>query len=96
MPDSQPEGWTPAHAAQSWATPPEYWPAGVKVMSLEGGDMMGVDDDGRLYWDGKPVEVAKTFGLSHWQKIGAFLTVCAAIVGAGAAAVSAYTDWVRP
>ena len=57
---------------------------------------MGVGDDGALYWDGKPVEVAKRLSLTTWQRIGAVLTVLAALTAAGASVASAIADWRAP
>jgi hypothetical protein len=34
------------------------WPPGVRPVTLESFDLLGVDKDNRLYWDGKPVESA--------------------------------------
>ena len=80
------------HAAQSLNDAPAHWPTGVRPISLDGLVLVGVGDDGRLYWDGLPVEVAKTFTLSWWQRLGAVAVSIAAIVAAIAACVSAYAD----
>jgi homospermidine synthase len=68
------------------------WPEGVQPINFDGIGHLGVGADGRLYWKGKPVEVARTFSLSRWQRAGAFLTVTAATVAAAAAVVSAWAD----
>jgi hypothetical protein len=53
----------------------------------------GVGDDGSLYWDGKPIQVAKRFDLSLGQKVGAVLTVCAALAAAAGSVASVVIDW---
>ncbi len=40
--------WSDGHRA------PE-WPPGVRSLSREGLRLLGLDDQGRLYWNGKPV-----------------------------------------
>ena len=39
-------------------------------VSLEELDVLGVDRQGRLYWDGIPVQVSGQ--LSRWQSIGVY------------------------
>jgi hypothetical protein len=80
------------HHAQSTATPPASWPPGIRPISLEGLDHIGVGLDGDLYWDGKPVVVRKGVSLTGLQKAGALIVGLAAVIGACAAAVSAYAD----
>jgi len=80
------------HGAQSTGTAPPHWPTGILPVSAEGLGLIGVGDDGRLYWDGIPVEVARTFTLSWWQRVVAIIVSLSAMVAAGAACVSAYAD----
>lgn len=80
------------HGAQSLNEAPLHWPDGVRPISLEGLSLVGVADDGRLYWDGIPVEVARTFTLSWWQRVAAILVSLSAVIAAAAACVSAYAD----
>ena len=82
------------HPAQSTGEPHAGWPAGVRPISMDGIDHLGVGDDGTLYWDGKPVEVRKSLTLTTMQKVGALAVAASAIVGAGAAAVSAYAEFM--
>jgi hypothetical protein len=56
-----------------------HWPADVRSISLEGLEFLGVDSTGRIYWDGKPVEITRTFSLTWWQKVGAVATVVSAV-----------------
>jgi hypothetical protein len=53
------------HARSKQAQP--GWPAGVTVITLKGLDHLGVDERGRLYWDGKPIEIARTPSLTKAQ-----------------------------
>jgi hypothetical protein len=41
-------------------------------------DRLSVSEDGRLYWDGKPVVVRRRIQLSPWQTFGAILIGLAA------------------
>jgi hypothetical protein len=53
-----------------------------------------VDRDGRLYWDGTPVEVSRR--LTGWQTLGAFvvgLFIVIGSVGSFAQGWSVYHDW---
>ncbi len=42
-----------------------------------------IDNDGRLYWDGKPVEVRRRISMSRGQVIGAFIIGMFVVIGAG-------------
>jgi len=87
---------TRGHYAQAKQDAPARWPKGVRSISIEGLELLGVGDDGRLYWDGVPVEVARTFTLSWWQRLGAVLVSLSAVVAAISAALSAYADLAKP
>lgn len=80
------------HPAQSTASEVEGWPKGVRPISMDGMGHLGVGNDGSLYWDGKPIEVRQSVTLTLWQRIAAATVALSAVVGAGAAAVSAYAD----
>jgi len=82
------------HTAQSTGEPHQGWPAGVRPISIDGLDHLGVSDDGALYWDGEPIEVRKSLTLTAMQKAGAVAVASSAIVAALAAVVSAYADFV--
>lgn len=81
------------HPAQSTADPVEGWPAGVRPISQDGLECLGVGNDGAIYWEGKPIEVRKTLYLGRWQRIGAITLAASAVVAAASAAVSAYCDY---
>ena len=36
------------------------WPEGVRTVSTDEQDALGVDAKGELYWHGKPVEIRRT------------------------------------
>jgi hypothetical protein len=80
------------HPAQANSGPKPQWPPGVRSISVDGLSHIGVGNDGSLYWDGKPIEVRKTLNLSWWQRAGAIAVAISAVVGAGAATVSAWSD----
>jgi hypothetical protein len=91
-----PPGSKTPHPAQSTGARPADWPEGIRPISVEGLSHIGVGNDGSLYWDGKPIQVARRFDLSVWQKIGAVLTVTAALAAAGGTVASAMADWRTP
>lgn len=72
------------------------WPDDVWSVGIDRFDFLGVDNDGALYWDGKKVEVRHPLSLTMWQRIGAVALTLSAVVGAAAAAVSAYADIAKP
>jgi hypothetical protein len=55
-------------------TPPAGWPKGVRQISMEGLSLLGLDEKGRLYFDGAEIQYAG-LSLTRWQKIGGFLVV---------------------
>ncbi len=54
---------------------------GVHALSDEGRRLLGLDRKGQLYWDGKPLEVRRRFGLTWRQKLVAGAVTAAAIAG---------------
>jgi hypothetical protein len=58
-----------------------HWPKGVEGITYSDIGKLGVDRDGRLHWDGKPVEVQRRLRFSRMQTIGAVLVGLAAIIG---------------
>ncbi len=66
--------------------------AGVKDLSR-----ISVSEDGRLYWDGKPVVVRRRIKLSPWQTFGVILIALAALMialsGAVHVTITAH-DWM--
>jgi len=57
---------------------------------------LSIDSDGRLYWDGKPVEVRRRILMSRSQVIGASIIGAFVVIGAIGAAIqgsAAMRDW---
>jgi hypothetical protein len=57
---------------------------------------LSIDDDGRLYWDGKPVEVRRRLTMSRAQIIGASIIgalVAIAAIGAAIQGVATTYEW---
>jgi hypothetical protein len=78
--------------------PPEVPPEGRNVHPVGMMDLsrLSIDNDGRLYWDGKPVEVRRRIMLSRTQAIGLAVIGGFVIVGALSAAIQATAaarDW---
>lgn len=73
------------------------WPKDVRPIALKESDGLGIDNDGRLYWDGKPVEIIGrrldlTWGQFWIAIVVAIFTVVGGI-GAAAQGWAAYHDW---
>lgn len=57
------------------------WPPGVRPISWSQMDALGVDNDGLLYWHGKPVEIRRSLTLTFWQSAGgAFVSGSAVVI----------------
>jgi hypothetical protein len=73
------------------------WPANVRPIGMGEADGLGIDDNGRLHWDGKPVEiVGQRLDLTWTQTIIAVLVAIFTAVAAFATSVQAWTayhDW---
>jgi hypothetical protein len=72
------------------------WPPKVRPISYDELDGLGVDDNGLLHWDGKPVEVGRRIDLTWTQTIIAIAVAVFTAIGAlGALAQGAvaYHDW---
>lgn len=85
---------TPASKAAPKAAPP----AGRNVHPINAEDLrrLSIDNDGRLYWDGKPVEVRRSMLMSRTQVIGASVIAAFVIMGAVGAIIQgslAARDW---
>ena len=63
------------------ASPRSNRPAGVSPVSYANMARLGVGQDGRLYWDGKPVEVQRRLKFSRLQIAGAAIVGLATLVG---------------
>lgn len=49
------------------------------IFEHDGGEL-GIDEKKRLYWNGKRIQVEKTFTLKPFQRLGAIITVFSAFV----------------
>ena len=72
--------------------------SGRHVQPLATADLsrLSIDNDGRLYWDGKPVEVRRRIDMSREQVVGAGIVAAFIVIGAIGAAVQgslALRDW---
>src|SRR5689334_19904488 len=66
------------------AAPEDHPQPGRNVHPINATDLsrLSIDADGRLYWDGKPVEVRRRILMSRAQVIGASLVAAFVIIGA--------------
>jgi hypothetical protein len=77
---------------------PEPKPQGRNRHPVDMTDLsrLSIDRDGRLYWDGKPVETHHRLSMSRRQIVGASLVAALVAIGAIGAAIqgaSAARDW---
>jgi hypothetical protein len=77
---------------------PEPKPQGRNRHPVDMTDLsrLSIDRDGRLYWDGKPVETHHRFSMSRAQIVGASIVAAFVVIGALGAAVQgsvAARDW---
>lgn len=68
------------------------WPPGVRQAGYDSFELLGVDNDNKLYWDGHPIEVRRRFDLTFWQRLGAVIVVFGAL-GAVAQGIDASHDF---
>jgi hypothetical protein len=73
------------------------WPAGVRQVALSEVGGLGIDANGRLHWDGKPVEIiGSRIDLTKGQfflALGVFVFTAIAAIAAVAQGWAAYNDW---
>jgi len=69
--------------------PQEPEPQGRNVHPVDMTDLsrLSIDRDGRLYWDGKPVEVRRRISMSRAQVVGASIVAAFVVIGALASAI---------
>ncbi len=61
--------------------PPSDWPEGVRGISLEGLNLLGVDEKyNKLHWDGKEVVLRTMFRLATFEK---GLAIAGLLIAAG-------------
>jgi hypothetical protein len=70
-------------------TEPQAEPQGRNIHPVEMTDLsrLAIDRDGRLYWDGKPVEVRRRISMSRAQVIGASIVAAFVVIGAISSAI---------
>jgi hypothetical protein len=77
---------------------PRKRPKGVRGIGQGELDGLGVDIDGRLYWQGRPVEIiGQRLVLSFWQRVYALILgagAFAAFVVTLAQGLTALADWM--
>jgi hypothetical protein len=70
------------------------WPKDVRPIGMGEADGLGIDPDGRLYWNGKPVEIiGRRIDLTWTQTVVAIAV--AVFTAIGALGESAYCGHVR-
>ncbi len=73
------------------------WPKNVRSIAIDETDGLGVDASGRLYWDGKPVEIiGQRIVLTFAQKIWAVIFAIAGLLAAAGAFAQgwvAFNEW---
>ncbi len=72
--------------------------SGRNIQPLATADLsrLSIDNDGRLYWDGKPVEVRRRIQMSRTQAVAASVVAVFVVIGAIGAAIQgslALRDW---
>ena len=71
------------------------WPRGVHKISQIGLDNIGVDNEGRLYWNGKMVKEANPLELTYPQEVSAIIAVMSGVVLALSTLALAVLDAAR-
>jgi hypothetical protein len=79
----------PAEGAAPEPEPQQPEPQGRNVHPVDMTDLsrLSIDRDGRLYWDGKPVEVRRRISMSRAQVVGASIVAGFVVIGAVASAI---------
>jgi len=77
----------PPESSETAAPPPK--PQGRNRHPVDMTDLsrLSIDRDGRLYWDGKPVEVHRRIAMSRPQIVGASIVAAFVVIGAIGAAL---------
>jgi hypothetical protein len=76
--------------------PPEKTSRNIHPLATADLSRLSIDNDGRLYWDGKPVEVRRRIQMSRTQAVVASVVSVFIVIGAIGAAVQgslALRDW---
>lgn len=70
---------------------PKHWPENVRMISQNGLSLIGLDDEGQIYLNGKRLHIEKRFAAQ--ERVIAWIATLATAVAAIAAVASAYADW---
>jgi hypothetical protein len=57
------------------------WPENVRPIGPDGTLFLGIDENNRLYWDGKPIEIQRRLKFSRLQVAGALAVGIATLIG---------------
>ena len=77
-------------------SPPKKTGRNVQPLATADLSRLSIDNDGRLYWDGKPVEVRRRIQMSRAQVVGASVVAGFVVIGAIGAVIQgslALRDW---
>ncbi len=77
-------------------TPEKVEGRNVHAVSAMDLTRLSIDSDGRLYWDGKPVEVRRRLMMSRGQVVGASVIaffILIAAIGSAIQATATLSDW---
>lgn len=73
---------------------PPDWDSSIRPITMDGTSLIGIDGQGRIYWDGQRLAV-DSLSLTSWQKFGAVVIAVSTAIAAIAACLSAYAELVR-
>ena len=68
-----------------------HWPRDVRSLSIDGLSLIGVDSEGKIYYDGKPIAYQATLAV-HERRIAWIIAVFIAL-GAIGSLIQAYFSW---
>ena len=70
------------------------WPTNVRPIAMAETSGLGIDPDGRLHWNGKPVEmIGRRLDLTKWQNVVAITVAVFTGIAALATSVQAWTAY---
>ena len=68
-----------------------HWPHGVQPMTIGATERLGFDKDGKIYWDGRMVSLARRLDLNWWQAAAAIIAALSTL----ALAVVAWLEYFK-
>lgn len=80
---------------QHWRTNihPAHWPENVREISVNGLSLLGLDDEGQIYLNGKRLYTEKRF--ANQERLIAWIATTSAVVAALATVASAIIEWQK-